>query len=50
VARDKITLPASYGGLLRYGETVAQVQVEPGHVILLTLLTSALILLLHLLK
>ena len=50
VAKPKITLPASYGGILRYDETVAEIQMEPGHVVVITILISALILLLHFLK
>ncbi len=50
VAKEKISLPASYGGIMRYDESVAEIQMEPGHVVVITLLVSVLILLLHFLK
>jgi preprotein translocase subunit Sec61beta len=50
VAKKKgASLPASYGGLMRYTEAIGRVQLEPGHVVLIVAGVSAVLLLLNIL-
>ncbi len=49
MAKPKASLPASYGGLLRYDESLGKLQLEPGHVVVLVAVVSVLLLLLNIL-
>ncbi len=49
MAKDKVSLPASYGGLLRYDEALSAYKLEPGHVVALILVISGALFLLQLL-
>lgn len=50
MAKEKISLPSSMGGILRYDESLGGLQVSPGQVVILTLMVAGLFLVLHLLK
>ncbi len=50
VAKQKITLPSSMGGLMRFDETTGGLQISPGQVVIFTLIVCAGILLLRLLQ
>ncbi len=50
MARQRFTLPASYGGLLRYDEEVSYVKLNPGHVVIITLVVALTVILLHMLS
>lgn len=41
------SLPASYGGLMRYSEAIGRVQLEPGHVVIAVAALSLALLLLN---
>lgn len=43
------SLPASYGGLMRYGEAIGRIQLGPGHVVVAVAALSAVLLLLNVL-
>ncbi|MBR9689816.1 MAG: preprotein translocase subunit Sec61beta [Candidatus Altiarchaeota archaeon] len=49
MAKQKATLPASYGGLMRYDESLGDIKLSPGHVVVLVLAISALMILLKVL-
>ncbi|MBR9680036.1 MAG: hypothetical protein GOU99_03235 [Candidatus Altiarchaeota archaeon] len=38
MAKPKVSLPASYGGIMRYDTGISDVKISPGYVVLLTLL------------
>ncbi|HDR53368.1 MAG TPA: preprotein translocase subunit Sec61beta [archaeon] len=50
MAKQKISLPSSMGGIMRYDEEVGGIKLAPGQVIILTLVVCGIILLLQLLK
>lgn len=48
MAKDKIQMPSSMGGLLRYyDEYKSKIEFKPGHVIVITVLVMIIIILLH---
>lgn len=47
MAKNKASLPASYGGLMRYDEAIGDLKIEPGHVIILVVAISAIMILLN---
>jgi preprotein translocase subunit Sec61beta len=49
MAQDRISMPSSQGGLIRYFEDYkSKISIKPGHVIVLVIAVMIIILLLHL--
>jgi len=49
MAQDKIQMPSSTAGLTRYFEDYkSKIEIKPGHVILLAVIVSAIVIILHL--
>jgi preprotein translocase subunit Sec61beta len=49
MAREKASLPASYGGLMRYNESIGKIQIGPGHVVVAVAAISVILVLMNLL-
>ncbi len=48
MAKDKINLPSGMGGLTRYfDDYTSKVELKPGHVIILAIVITVIIILLH---
>lgn len=48
MAKDKISMPSSMGGLVRYfDEYKSKIQLKPGHIIILCIIIFLIIVLLH---
>ena len=48
MAKDRIQMPSSMGGLIRYfDEYKSKIELKPGHVIVITILVIIVIILLH---
>jgi preprotein translocase subunit Sec61beta len=50
VAKQKASLPASYGGIMRYNESIGKLQIEPGYVVIIVAAASILLVLLNVLS
>ncbi|MBR9681172.1 MAG: preprotein translocase subunit Sec61beta [Candidatus Altiarchaeota archaeon] len=50
MAKEKVSLPSSMGGLMRFDGGEGGLQISPGQVIIFTLIVSGFILMLRLLK
>lgn len=49
MAHDKVSMPSSQGGLIRYFEDYkSKISLKPGHVIVLVIVVMVLIIILHL--
>jgi preprotein translocase subunit Sec61beta len=49
MAQDKIQMPSSTAGLTRYFDDYkSKIEIKPGHVILLAIIVSAIVIVLHL--
>jgi len=49
VAKKKATLPASYGGIMRYDQVLGDIKLEPGHVVALVVGVAVLLVILKIL-
>ncbi|MBR9681135.1 MAG: preprotein translocase subunit Sec61beta [Candidatus Altiarchaeota archaeon] len=49
MAKPKVSLPASYGGLMRYDEALGDIKIQPGHVVVLVAAVSVMLILLNML-
>jgi len=47
MADDKVQLPSSMGGLVRYSEETSKVKLKPGHIILFVALVVIIEVILH---
>lgn len=47
MAKPQVSLPASYGGLMRYDEALGDLKFEPGHVVALVGVVSIILILLN---
>lgn len=49
MAKKKVSLPASYGGIMRYDEALGDLKLEPGHVVALVAGVAIVLLVLNML-